>query len=387
MPGRFWPWKTIEMVVPRDLCMFEQLDTRGIPTHKLSRYVALQLDARGAFSDSRHWAVQHGNHVNVWSWDGALLAEFARSMGVGSDEVVCVPQGALAPATLNGAVWLGEPTLHGQEAQLWQSGQLLDSVFVSKAGVGDHWAQWLASHQPAVAGAQATPPMAWPDTSPLQKASYKDRAAKRNLLEPVLPTLPKLSSAMLPAVMGLATVALLCSFAWLRAQTHAFVAASEGAAVAEPQEATLRQRARSMQHDLRSSEQVALQYKSLIASPDSHDTVMAIAGLVTSQGVSLREFDLRNNTIQATVVSPNGNVALSDFLNAVDDVPLFRDAKFVDVAGGDGFKFAWRVNAPGLGLGAQTGDASGSAQTKGEPKIHARGLGFGADRRIDAGVG
>ncbi|NMM77913.1 hypothetical protein B2J89_14620 [Acidovorax sp. SRB_24] len=80
--------------------------------------------------------------------------------------------------------------------------------------------------------------------------------------------------------------------------------------------------------------------------PSTHSVITELADILTRQGLVVRELDINAPTVQATLVATaGGSPRLTAVLGALENHPWFYDARFVDVSGGTGFKFAWRLRA------------------------------------------
>lgn len=86
--------------------------------------------------------------------------------------------------------------------------------------------------------------------------------------------------------------------------------------------------------------------QALPSTPTTHDIIAELADIFTRQGLVVRELEINAPTVQATLVAINGgSPRLTAVLGVLESHPWFYDARFVDVSGGTGFKFAWRLRA------------------------------------------
>ena len=86
--------------------------------------------------------------------------------------------------------------------------------------------------------------------------------------------------------------------------------------------------------------------RELPSTPATHGIVAELADIFTRQGLVVRELEINAPTVQATLVATSGgSPRLTAVLGALESHPWFYDARFVDVSGGTGFKFAWRLRA------------------------------------------
>ena len=72
----------------------------------------------------------------------------------------------------------------------------------------------------------------------------------------------------------------------------------------------------------------------------------------------MRDLELNPPTVTATLVQAVGaELRLTSVIGAIEANPLFYDARFIDVVGGNAFKFTWRVR----------GDSAASASSLQDP--------------------
>ena len=87
----------------------------------------------------------------------------------------------------------------------------------------------------------------------------------------------------------------------------------------------------------------------------THGILAELAEILAPQGLVVRELELSPATLQMTVVSTTGNAPrLTYIISSIESHPWFYDVRFVDVVGGNGFKFALRLDAKALPLTDKT---------------------------------
>jgi hypothetical protein len=84
--------------------------------------------------------------------------------------------------------------------------------------------------------------------------------------------------------------------------------------------------------------------QALSPAPTAHSIIVELADIFTRQGLVVRELEINAPTVQVTLVATaGGSPRLTAVLGVLENHPWFYDARFVDVSGGTGFKFAWRL--------------------------------------------
>ena len=86
--------------------------------------------------------------------------------------------------------------------------------------------------------------------------------------------------------------------------------------------------------------------QTLVSTPTKLDTLNEMATMFTRQGLLVRELEVTPPTISATLVSAGGSdIRLTAVIGAIEANPMFTDARFIDVSGGNAFKFTWRLKS------------------------------------------
>ena len=94
--------------------------------------------------------------------------------------------------------------------------------------------------------------------------------------------------------------------------------------------------------------------QTLVSTPTKLETLNEMATMFTRQGLVVRELELTPPTVSATLVSAGGSdIRLTAVIGAIEANPLFTDARFVDVSGGNAFKFTWRLKSIASNLAVQ----------------------------------
>ena len=332
--------RPLQLVVPRHLCVYERLSCTGIPRLKLGAFAKLQMQTLSPFSSYSACAVRQGNTLHLWIWDAAIESDFARKHG-GNTKFSVIAYSVFSNKSTNGVEWLNTSAHAGIEAQLWKDSELVDSIWFDKPPDQTDWLKHFAVNSSLVA-------LGWPTTASVTlKVTAAAGATKpwgRNLIARSRPAISISWEKITPCVLSVATVILMGWGAWVLAQklSHEDVISMDSAsqdsrlAMLEPiQEA-------------RAAAQASTAWINGVANLRSQkraaDLLVELAVVFTRQGLVVRELDINEPTIQVTLVAPAGeSPRLTAVLAAIENQPSFYDARFVDVSGGNGFKFSWRI--------------------------------------------
>jgi hypothetical protein len=240
-----------------------------------------------------------------------------------------------------GVVWLASANQAGIEAQLWQSKQLIDSQWFDVVPSDAIWEK-LHSLTPELKS------LGWPSTSPapdiLPINSVQKQPWGRNLIPRKRIRNPVNWTFIVPATLAVATAVLSGWGAWLYGQKEAHKQAIEvGTQSQERRLAEL-----EPIHKTRQQTEKALAWinavNALAPAPTTNEILGELADIVARQGLLVRELEINLPTLQATLVAPtSGSPRLTAVVGAIESHPWFYDARFVDVSGGTGFKFTWRM--------------------------------------------
>lgn len=329
--------QSVHMVVPRELCVYHRVKCLGIPRLKLSSFARLQAQALTPFTNHGGCAVKQGQWLHIWTWDAALEQAF-QAKHPHKQVTQTFAQSLYSPQSREIA-WLKATASSGVEAQLRKDKLLIHTLWFEKMPTPEEWADMLAE-SPEIAA------YGWPQTlsASLTAADYTQQPWARNLIQNAH-ALPRV--AFNKAVPVVLTIASACLAGW--GSYHFAQRESQQIAInagAESQERMLAEL-----EPLRQAKQNATQTlnwidaaQQLSPTPTTHSILIELASLLSNQGLAVRELELSAPTVQATFVSTTGNLPrLTSVIAAIEAHPWFYDSRFVDVVGGNGFKFAWRL--------------------------------------------
>ncbi len=352
LPGRFpAALSTPRLVVPRALCAYHRVDCSGVPRLRTGGFAQLQVQALSPFSKFGSCVVRQGDWLHIWIWDAAIESAFAEKHG-GRQGIGALAYSLYSTPAAQGIVWLSAPGTAGVEAQLWKNRQLVDSLWFDQLPDPQTWAS-MRVQNPAL---QA---LGWPDALPRRDATERSTLARRpwgrNLTARANHHGQIRWSQLAPVALVLATAGLAGWGSWLYAQKEAHQQAIDlGLQSQERLLAKLEplQEARKRTNDTLGWINAV---QALSPPPTTHDIITELAEIVTRQGLAVRELEVNPPTVQATlVVVGGGSPRLTGVLGALENHPWFYDARFVDVSGGTGFKFAWRIRPNATASTART---------------------------------
>lgn len=349
LPG---PLKSLRMVVPRQLCAYQRADCTGVPRLNLAGFARLQVEALAPFAQHGACVVRQGNWLHIWVWDAATEAAFSQKHG-GKAHFSALPHSLYSNPVANGIVWLAAPGSDGVEGQLWKDRQLIDSMWFEQRPDAQAWAALHAQ----LPGFHALGwPLTQPDSSAVNAAAAAPRPWARNLTPRLQHRARIRWSSLAPVALVLATAGLAGWGSWLYSQkTSQQQAIDQGL---ESQERLLAELEPVQQARQRASTTLAWinAAQALSPAPTAHSIIAELADIFTRQGLVVRELEINAPTVQATLVATaGGSPRLTAVLGVLENHPWFYDARFVDVSGGTGFKFAWRLRpeAAAQGIGSQ----------------------------------
>ncbi len=346
--------QTLRLVVPQDSCVYARVNCAGVPRMGLAGFARMQAEQLSPFQVFGACAVKQDKTLHVWMWDKAIELDFAEKHR-GRPASSVLPQALFSVPREQGVSWLRYKNQQSVSAQLWQAGKLVDSIFWPLPPSPESWAS-QAAQQPELAA------RGWPEALPpgslVGAIALADKPWGRNLL--VNPyKLP--SIALLPlarAALWLVTAALAAASAAYLSERYAHqTAIAEGAISQKQRMAALEpdQQARDAAQSIGRWVQSA---QALSPRPAKIDILNEAAVLLTRQGLVVRDLELNPPTVTATLVQAVGaELRLTSVIGAIEANPLFYDARFIDVVGGNAFKFTWRVR----------GDSAASASSLQDP--------------------
>ena len=346
----------LRMVVPQDQCFYARTSCAGIPSGGLAGFARLQAEQLSPFQSFGAYAVRQDQVLHVWMWDKSLEALFAeRHRGRALRAVV--PQVLFSAPRERGVSWsryVGPGGKSGASALLWHAGKLVDLIYFALPPSSESWVAMLMQ-QPQLSA------LGWPLEAPSGSAPgansiISSKPWARNLL---------VNRWALPrfALLPLARLVLWCSTAALAAGSATFLAeryADEKAIAESAENQKQRMAALEPQQQARDAAQSLGRWlasaQTLSPRPAKIDILNEVATLLSRQGLVVRELELTPPTVSASLVPATGSeLRLTSVISAIEDSPLFYDARFVDVAGGNGFKFTWRLRGE---VNRQAGEAT-----------------------------
>ena len=333
----------LRLVVPQNQCFYARASCAGIPVRGLAGFARLQAEQLSPFQNFGAYAVRQDQVLHVWMWDKTLEITFA-SQHPGRSLRSVVPQVLFSAPRERGVSWsryVGAGGKTGASALLWRANKLVDLIYFAQPPASESWVAMLMQ-QPQL------PLLGWPSEVPSGSApsasTVLDKPWERNLLVNrwAMPRLALQPLARL--VLWCCTVGLASASATFLAQRYADEKAiadsaesqKQRMAALEPQQQA-RDAAQSLGRWLASAE-------ALSPRPAKIDLLNEAAVLLNRQGLVVRELELTPPTASATLVPITGaELRLTSVISAIETNPMFYDVRFVDVAGGNGFKFTWRL--------------------------------------------
>lgn len=334
--------RSLRMVVPRSLCMYQQISCAGVPLLKLAAFARLQLQPLSPFARHGACVVRQGDVLHAWMWDAAMEADFASKHG-GENRFSVVAQSLYTEPVVDGVVWLRPQGADGVEAQLWKNKRLMDSLWFDS--VPDE-AVWSARVSRFPDMQNLGWPLALPGGHAPRCIGYGSVPWGRNLTPRQAGTTALDWNRVAPVALGAASVVL----AGWGSATYVQKTVMQEAIASGMQTQERRLAELEPQQQARGYAQNALAWvsaaKSLKARPGTAELLEELAAVVLKQGLVVRELEVSEPTVQATLVALGADAPrLTAVIAALDNHPLFYDARFVDVSGGSGFKFSWRLRS------------------------------------------
>lgn len=340
--------RSLQLVVPRQSCVYSRVACTGVPRLGLKGFANLQAEQLSPFKKFGVYAAKQGDTLHIWTWDKALETEFADRRGKAARTVV--PRSVLTSPIEQGVSWIKTPAHAGLEAQLWKNRQCIDTLFFETPPNQTDWSDYVGTDPHLRA-------LGWPSQIPSNPNtnSLTLKPWARNLLKGPL-RLPKIKLEPIARfVLWLATAALAASTAAWLSERHAHrQAIAEGVENQRQRVAALE----PLQRDRQATQEVVnwlAQANSLSPRPSRLEVLNEIASTVTRQGLVVRDLEFSPPTISAILVPiRSSDVRLTAVIGALEANPLFFDVRFIDVVGGNGFKFTWRLKGAGQPSAAAT---------------------------------
>jgi hypothetical protein len=353
------------LVIPRALCIHEQIDCVSLPVWKIwlwRRVAQLQAKLRSPFAKTGFCALRQGKTLHLWIWDASHEVAFAQRHPEAVVERV-LASAVFAPPQVHGVNVQDDGAGLGWQACLWSQGALLDTVAVPQTLVqtwdAQAWRQQVSERNEQL---NLKPELAWPlNWRPTHSVAPGFQLA----LSPVAKIWPGL---ILPTAEQFQWRVMLPKWRrWGLIASSLGVAAFLGAVFAQHHglEKKLEQVKSQRDQKIQSLENATQQQKSAQNILDWLDRVASLQPKLTMGqyvqqlserlqriDMAVRELELSGTTASATLVPIGPNFKITRVIDALESEPLFYDARFVDVVGGDAFKFTWRLrDSPEQALG------------------------------------
>jgi hypothetical protein len=331
---------SLQMVVPRAMCVVFRASCLGIPSWGLRGFAQLQAEQLTPFQNFGAFAVRQGQTLQLWLWDKTLEAEFSEKHGDRTPRQV-FPQSVFSAPIERGVQWFKPAHQDGLEAQLWADRFLIDSMYFESAPSSNDWAVLVAQQPDMLA-------TGWPASLPAGSQNPGLLAANKawagNLLKAPL-RLPRFEAAPVArAALWVGTAVLAAGTASVLTERYAHTHAIEQGVENQKKRLAELEPVQQDRDAYQSLQRWLASAQTLVSTPTKLDTLNELATLFTRQGLLVRELEVTPPTISATLVSAGGaEIRLTSVIGAIEANPLFTDARFVDVSGGNAFKFTWRL--------------------------------------------
>ncbi len=346
--------QNLRLVVPRSSCVYARISCLGVPRFGLRGFAQLQVEQLSPFQKFGSYAVKQNDTLHLWMWDKSIETAFAEKHNARAAKTV-LPQSLLSQGREQGVVWLQHQGQTGLEAQLWRSGKLVDSLYVEAPPSASQWTTTLA-RQPEL-GTLGWP-AALPPTPAVTRHNFNVKPWGGNLLRAAF-RLPQIQGALIARlVLWAATAALGASTAAVLSERSVHQKAiADGVENQKQRVVALEpvQQARDAAQDI---ERWLASAQTLSPRPSKLTILNEVAVVTNQQGLLVRDLELSPPTLSATLVPATGSdIRLTAVIGAIEANPLFTDARFVDVVGGNAFKFTWRLRGAAPASAAPTSGA------------------------------
>lgn len=151
LPVRLPPFSGALVVLARERCLFERLETaKGLNRRTAAQAARLHAQTAAPYQRSGAAITRHGSTFGVWWWDAAWVAEHLEARGLD-------PTSKILPEPLaraSGEGWRVARATSGYEAQLWRGGFLMADLWRKRAFDVPGWVDFVRV-QPDQGGADA----------------------------------------------------------------------------------------------------------------------------------------------------------------------------------------------------------------------------------------
>lgn len=118
------PWLRPQLVLARELCSFELFQPPGVTGAAMVAAAGLHAVAAAPYARSGHLVQRRGRSCAIWWWNLDRVEQALATAGVSRSQ--CAPETLLQPP---GEGWRIVQLDRGYEAQLWQAGALVASIW------------------------------------------------------------------------------------------------------------------------------------------------------------------------------------------------------------------------------------------------------------------
>jgi hypothetical protein len=329
----------LRLVLPREYCVYARVSCKDVPLLSVKGFALLQIEQLSPFQSYGAYVAKQQQMLHIWMWDKVVERSFSDKHGKAPRYIV--PDSLLGLPQLQGVNWFKKLLGNSVEAQLWKNSYCIDTLHFDKMPSPLEWAQHIA-------GQSHLTILGWPSSISKETPKQSDFATLkpwgRNVLSPSF-SFPQIKFApLLQISLWLATAALAAATASWLSEAYAHKKAIAEGLEAQKDRLTKIEPLEQARSSTQNIEQWLVSVRSLSPTPTKLDILNMIASLVSRQGLVVRELDFSPPTLSAVFVpARSGDIRLTAIIGAIEANALFYDARFVDVVGGNAYKFTWRV--------------------------------------------
>lgn len=335
----FKKYLTAKVVIPRSLCIYQRVSCKEIPRLRLKQFATLQIETHSPFNKSGAFTLIQGEWLHLWIWNKDIEDEISKKI-YPQDRFHIWPSSLSSKPKNNGIDIIYESKESNFEFQLWKNGLLVDSILLESYPDEATWKiLFNNSNELKISG--------WPNKPPEKKESDKNRSfflwGKNITPRPeakLIINWDKISNLAL-------IIASLYIFSWLGwSYSHKLGyqnIINEGIASQEAEIAKF-EPIYETRKDAQETIQWLTQIYNFLPTYSFGEIIFDLKENWPRQGYVLRDLEINPPTVQATFVPATSfKPQLTSILEKISANPYFYDARFIDVTGGNGFKFSWRI--------------------------------------------
>ncbi|MET3119125.1 hypothetical protein AAKU64_003364 [Undibacterium sp. GrIS 1.8] len=356
-------------ILPRAWCVMTSLQVKGVPRHKTSALVQLQLNRLAPFADCGVYACRSGDWVHLWFWENRLVRDFCAKTGLDFNSLQLAPESVCFPKFKDGAVLY--ECKEGIEAQLWHQDTLIDTAWWPDLISDQEWIEWRPTS--AAATGVRSELLNWPEKMPARVISVEAKPIRdfarlaepwgRNLLGTQWWHVIKdfRIDILLIATFGLlAGFAAYLSIQWWTLQTLK--------KITEEKISTLSVRVDPL-NDARSKALSQQQWINKLAALRSQDGIQdmlkSLQPVLQQQEAALREFEYLDGELRLTLVPINTELNIASLIQDMESLPKLSNLRLLP----DSDVRVVKVSAKMQRLGKPSGELRvlGQLQTPTEP--------------------